>query len=67
MRPSACRGYHRVHCHNVVGFPLPSDYWSGMVEFAVPITVILTQSLFMALIFIPVVGGLIGKRAPQTA
>ena len=34
-----------------------------------PITVILTlfASLFMALIFIPVVGGLIGKRQPQSA
>lgn len=34
-----------------------------------PITVLLalTASLFMALIFIPVVGGLIGKRQPQSA
>jgi multidrug efflux pump len=53
-----------------VFFPLL--FWSGMVgEFMkfLPITVILTlsASLFMALIFIPVVGGLIGKRAPQTA
>jgi len=53
-----------------VFFPLL--FWSGMIgEFMkfLPITVILTlsASLFMALIFIPVVGGLIGKRAPQTA
>ncbi|MSU90375.1 hypothetical protein GE300_12230, partial [Rhodobacteraceae bacterium 2CG4] len=53
-----------------VFFPLL--FWSGMVgEFMkfLPITVILTlfASLFMALIFIPVMGGLIGKRQPQTA
>ncbi|AGI69610.1 putative multidrug efflux transporter RND-component [Octadecabacter antarcticus 307] len=53
-----------------VFFPLL--FWTGMIgEFMkfLPITVILTlsASLFMALIFIPVVGGLIGKRAPQTA
>ena len=53
-----------------VFFPLL--FWSGMVgEFMkfLPITVILTlfASLFMALIFIPVVGGLIGKRQAQTA
>ncbi len=53
-----------------VFFPLL--FWSGMVgEFMkfLPITVILTlfASLFMALIFIPVVGGIIGKRQPQTA
>ena len=53
-----------------VFFPLL--FWTGMVgEFMkfLPITVILTlfASLFMALIFIPVVGGLIGKRQPQTA
>ena len=53
-----------------VFFPLL--FWSGMVgEFMkfLPITVILTlfASLFMALIFIPVLGGLIGKRQPQTA
>ena len=53
-----------------VFFPLL--FWSGMVgEFMkfLPITVIITlfASLFMALIFIPVVGGLIGKRQPQTA
>lgn len=53
-----------------VFFPLL--FWQGMVgEFMkfLPITVILTlfASLFMALIFIPVVGGLIGKRQPQTA
>ena len=50
----------------------PLLFWSGMVgEFMkfLPITVILTlfASLFMALIFIPVVGGLIGKRQPQSA
>ena len=53
-----------------VFFPLL--FWSGMVgEFMkfLPITVILTlfASLFMALIFIPVLGGLIGKRQPQAA
>ncbi|MGJ8605395.1 MAG: efflux RND transporter permease subunit [Marivita sp.] len=53
-----------------VFFPLL--FWTGMVgEFMkfLPITVILTlfASLFMALIFIPVVGGLIGKRQPQSA
>ena len=53
-----------------VFFPLL--FWSGIVgEFMkfLPITVILTlfASLFMALIFIPVVGGLIGKRQPQSA
>lgn len=53
-----------------VFFPLL--FWSGMVgEFMkfLPITVILTlfASLFMALVFIPVAGGLIGKRQPQTA
>ncbi|RFP90240.1 efflux RND transporter permease subunit [Rhodobacteraceae bacterium 63075] len=53
-----------------VFFPLL--FWSGMVgEFMkfLPITVILTlfASLFMALIFIPVLGGLIGKRQPQNA
>ena len=53
-----------------VFFPLL--FWAGMVgEFMkfLPITVILTlfASLFMALIFIPVMGGLIGKRQPQTA
>ena len=53
-----------------VFFPLL--FWSGMVgEFMkfLPITVILTlsASLFMALIFIPVLGGLIGKRQPQKA
>lgn len=51
---------------------LPLLFWQGMVgEFMkfLPITVILTlfASLFIALIFIPVVGGLIGKRQPQTA
>nr|MCW1951813.1 efflux RND transporter permease subunit [Octadecabacter sp.] len=53
-----------------VFFPLL--FWSGMVgEFMkyLPITVIFTlsASLFMALIFIPVVGGLIGKRQTQSA
>ena len=53
-----------------VFFPLL--FWSGMVgEFMkyLPITVILTlgASLLMALVFIPVMGGLIGKRPPQTA
>ena len=53
-----------------VFFPLL--FWTGLVgEFMkfLPITVILTlfASLFMALIFIPVVGGLIGKRQPQSA
>ena len=53
-----------------VFFPLL--FWMGMVgEFMkyLPITVILTlsASLFMALVFIPVVGGLIGRRQPQTA
>ncbi|MDJ1017673.1 MAG: efflux RND transporter permease subunit [Paracoccaceae bacterium] len=53
-----------------VFFPLL--FWSGMVgEFMkfLPITVILTlfSSLFMALIFIPVVGGIIGRRQPQSA
>ncbi len=53
-----------------VFFPLL--FWTGMVgEFMkfLPITVILTlfSSLFMALVFIPVVGGMIGKRQPQTA
>ncbi|SFQ58467.1 multidrug efflux pump [Roseivivax halotolerans] len=52
-----------------VFFPLL--FWTGMVgEFMkfLPITVLLTlfASLFMALIFIPVLGGLIGKRQPQT-
>ena len=53
-----------------VFFPLL--FWTGMVgEFMkfLPITVILTltASLFMALVFIPVLGGLIGRRQPQTA
>tara|TARA_R110002049_G_scaffold117332_2_gene270501 strand:+ start:83478 stop:86603 length:3126 start_codon:yes stop_codon:yes gene_type:complete len=51
---------------------LPLLFWEGTVgEFMkfLPITVILTltASLFMALVFIPVVGGIIGKRPPQTA
>ncbi|SFQ95441.1 efflux RND transporter permease subunit [Poseidonocella sedimentorum] len=53
-----------------VFFPLL--FWEDMVgQFMkfMPITVILTlfASLFMALIFIPVVGGVIGRRQPQTA
>ncbi|WCR11551.1 efflux RND transporter permease subunit [Paracoccus stylophorae] len=53
-----------------VFFPLL--FWSGTVgEFMkfLPITVILTltASLFMALVFIPVVGGIIGKKPPQSA
>lgn len=53
-----------------VFFPLL--FWTGVVgEFMkfLPITVICTlaASLFMALVFIPVVGGLIGKRRAQTA
>ncbi|MGR3541167.1 MAG: efflux RND transporter permease subunit [Hasllibacter sp.] len=53
-----------------VFFPLL--FWTGMVgEFMkfLPITVLLTlfASLFMALIFIPVMGGLIGRRQPQSA
>ncbi|GHA58410.1 multidrug resistance protein [Amylibacter ulvae] len=53
-----------------VFFPLL--FWTGTVgEFMkfLPITVIMTlgASLFMALIFIPVVGGIIGKRPPQSA
>ncbi|WP_208350381.1 efflux RND transporter permease subunit [Pseudaestuariivita rosea] len=53
-----------------VFFPLL--FWTGLVgEFMkfLPITVILTlfASLFMALIFIPVTGGVIGRRQPRTA
>ncbi|MCH2096342.1 MAG: efflux RND transporter permease subunit [Rhodobacteraceae bacterium] len=53
-----------------VFFPLL--FWQGMVgEFMkfLPITVLLTlfASLFMALLFIPVVGGWIGRRQPQSA
>ncbi|MEL6690676.1 MAG: efflux RND transporter permease subunit, partial [Pseudomonadota bacterium] len=53
-----------------VFFPLL--FWTGMVgEFMkfLPITVIFTlfASLFMALLFIPVVGGWIGRRQPQSA
>ncbi|SOH93239.1 multidrug efflux pump [Monaibacterium marinum] len=53
-----------------VFFPLL--FWEGTVgEFMkfLPITVIITlgASLFMALIFIPVLGGMIGKAQPQTA
>ena len=50
----------------------PLLFWEGVVgEFMkfLPITVILTlgASLFMALVFIPVLGGLIGRRQPQSA
>jgi multidrug efflux pump len=53
-----------------VFFPLL--FWSGIVgEFMkyLPITVILTltASLAMALIFIPVLGGIIGRKRPQSA
>ncbi|MFQ6549766.1 efflux RND transporter permease subunit [Aestuariibius sp. 2305UL40-4] len=53
-----------------VFFPLL--FWTGLVgEFMkfLPITVILTlfASLFMALIFIPVTGSIIGRRQPQTS
>ncbi|MBY6049028.1 efflux RND transporter permease subunit [Vannielia litorea] len=53
-----------------VFFPLL--FWSSTVgQFMkfLPITVIFTlsASLFMALVFIPVLGGLIGKRQPQSA
>ena len=53
-----------------VFFPLL--FWQGVIgEFMVflPITVILTlaASLLMALVFIPVLGGLIGRRQPQRA
>jgi multidrug efflux pump len=53
-----------------VFFPLL--FWGGTVgEFMkfLPITVILTlgASMVMALIFIPVLGGVIGKRSPQSA
>jgi multidrug efflux pump len=51
---------------------VPLLFWSGIVgEFMkyLPITVILTlsASLLMALVFIPVLGGLIGRKGPQTA
>ncbi|SLN33956.1 Multidrug resistance protein MdtB [Roseivivax jejudonensis] len=53
-----------------VFFPLL--FWTGLVgEFMkyLPITVLLTlsASLFMALIFIPVVGGVIGRGQPRSA
>ncbi|MBV6636953.1 MAG: efflux RND transporter permease subunit, partial [Mameliella sp.] len=53
-----------------VFFPLL--FWTGLIgQFMkyLPITVILTMSasLFMALIFIPVMGGVIGRPQPQTA
>ncbi|MEF2550893.1 efflux RND transporter permease subunit [Aurantimonas sp. A2-1-M11] len=51
---------------------LPLLFWSGIVgEFMkfLPITVMitLTASLFMALVFIPVLGGMIGKAQPMPA
>lgn len=51
---------------------LPLLFWAGTIgEFMkyLPITVMLTlgASLFMALIFIPVMGSIIGKRSPKTA
>ncbi|MFW5641689.1 MAG: efflux RND transporter permease subunit [Roseicyclus sp.] len=51
---------------------LPLLFWSGPIgEFMkfMPITVMLTltASLVMALFFIPVLGGLIGRRQPQSA
>ena len=51
---------------------VPLLFWPGMVgQFMkyLPITVLLTlsASLAMALVFIPVVGGSIGRRQPQTA
>ena len=50
---------------------LPLLFWSGTVgEFMkfLPITVLFTlsASLFMALVFVPVLGGIIGKRQPLT-
>ncbi|WP_306128279.1 efflux RND transporter permease subunit [Roseovarius sp. MMSF_3350] len=53
-----------------VFFPLL--FWTGLIgQFMkyLPITVILTlsASLFMALVFIPVVGGVIGRAQPRTA
>ncbi len=53
-----------------VFFPLL--FWGGIIgEFMkyLPITVMLTlgASLFMALIFIPVTGGVIGRKQPRTA
>jgi multidrug efflux pump len=51
---------------------IPLLFWTGLVgEFMkfLPVTVILTltASLFMALIFIPVMGGIIGRRQPRSA
>ena len=51
---------------------MPLLFWSGVVgEFMkyLPITVILTlsASLFMALVFIPWSGRIIGRRQPQSA
>ena len=51
---------------------VPLLFWSGVVgEFMkyLPITVLLTlsASLLMALVFVPVVGGAMGRRRPQTA
>ncbi|MFT6606599.1 MAG: multidrug efflux pump [Halocynthiibacter sp.] len=50
---------------------LPLLFWNGVVgEFMkyLPITVLITlsASMFMALVFIPVVGGMIGKKQAQT-
>ena len=49
---------------------LPLLFWPGIVGGFMkylPITVIcvLSASLFMALIFVPVLGGIIGKKAPD--
>ncbi|WP_397543425.1 efflux RND transporter permease subunit [Roseovarius salis] len=51
---------------------VPLLFWGGVVgEFMkyLPITVLLTlsASLLMALVFVPVVGGALGRRRPQTA
>lgn len=51
---------------------VPLLFWEGLIgEFMkfLPITVMLTlgASVLMALVFIPIVGGLIGKQRPQTA
>lgn len=51
---------------------VPLLFWGGTVgEFMkfIPITVLLTltASMIMALVFIPVVGGIIGKRQPKSA
>src|SRR6056297_1144909 len=51
---------------------VPLLFWSGVVgEFMkyLPITVLLTlsASLLMALVFVPVLGGAVGRRRPQSA